>query len=628
MNQTNEAFELYHIYLILRKLNYNFTSKDGKNKSLFPIEFIIKLLNERLWMLNNFGEKLTKNLFKRLNTKKSNVQQIVLNNEIDNPYTTRCLELDEYFHYSLYYLHDFVIELNWHDPDLYDDTLEKNNAYKYVKKNLAFIEDFYLFKKKISTLNFSPNDLVNDQTKETVTRKSPERTVTLSPQQTIVTFDENEQSTTANSKRSIKTIKSSLSMGNSRIIDANARSSKVVQSPSRKKRIRFKDSSPEDLSNVMSRRKRDLRDSQSILALDILLYSMNLFVENVYKQLMLKSNDYLNDLKEYMNIIRDSRTKIRSRQLNSISIQIKKSNDIYLTVLEHFYDLRKIYLSDLLLTIMSAKDSPRLVRLYKKPHVKAFIENISGSIEKRVISNLVSQCSQLLSDLIVCELNIPPIELDNIYKGNNKKSRDNIIRSRENYLNFITSWLNVDDIVFGFLNPRKQQEQQSESNYINNNDRVATNSTLASAQRFKSSSRILSQMDNLNDLMKDLLTEISSRIQSKEQLKFFLELLHLNFEKLFDIITNQLLIQMSNVKEENRKQADVDEEANTDFENVNKSLNLITVKIRCLKLVHVISSLDKLINQKAAEKKIIDFLAENKSSLLSKIDQITNNLYN
>lgn len=211
---------LIYIYKILRLLK-------GKNVRLFSKRYLLKLIDERLIKLETFADVLVAKLFKRLAKKSGNKLTTLRSGE----FTTKCAELDEYFHLSLYYLHDFVIELDWHEPVI-EDLHEEDLA--YIRARLKQI-DIFLQSREVLSSNMAVKKSLDGMAPKSV--KSPSRKV-----------------------------KSNLSMRSSR-----------VDSPTRKRRIRFQDSSPKNEPI----RQQDIQDSHSILALDLLIYSLNIFVTKV-----------------------------------------------------------------------------------------------------------------------------------------------------------------------------------------------------------------------------------------------------------------------------------------------------------------------------------------------------------
>lgn len=570
--QSSAGSELQYIYAILRKLRAIGAAESnqgtkinsiGLEETLFSRKFLFCIIEERLTALDTFAGELVSKLFKRLNkrTKQTSEDAEIASVKSDT-LKSKCYELDEFFHYCLYYLHDFFIELDWHETSIED--LSTTDA-SYVSSCLPYVNNFLAFQKTITSF--------------------VERLKTLNKEATI-------KSTSNVSKivgsSGIKSLKSSLSVIRS-------------ASPRRRRRVRFKSSSSPDKSESSEvpdqSANKELQESQLVFALDLLIYALNLFIQQLGNNLAEWSSN-TNDLKDFIISIKESKQKIRTAQLNSVSRQIKIFNDVYLTVLENLYDLRKTYMIEYTLGVVCANNPDRSNRYQRRPRIGIFVQKVEFDVEQKILMRLAYQCLQVLIDLINNEVNLPPVELETSSKT---KSKEEIVKSRENYLNFISSWLNVDDVVFGFISPKKRlPASNTNSKDVPKETVLSKESTLASG-RFKSSSRILAQMDNLDELTRDFLDQILDRIRSDQQLKYFLELIHLGIDESFDIMSKQVYSQL--VSSRQQRVSLVEAELN-DMEVLSKSVDLITAKIRCLKLIHITSSIDKQIKETAVKRKV------------------------
>lgn len=563
--QSGIGSELRYIYAILRRLKairkaeFNQGSKinpTGLEASLFSREFLLNILEERLSALDGFAEELISGLFKKLNKKVTKLNE---GSEItpirSNTLKSKCHELDEFFHYSLYYLHDFIIELDWHESDA--EWQEGSSELIYVNNFIDFRKALNNFVQKLKTVN--DKNLTTKSTLNVSTETSSE----------------------------IKPLKSNLS---------SIRSA----SPGRKRRVRFRDESPDE-SNESEYREtmsndKERRDIQSLLALDLIIYAMNLFIQQLSGHLdefVSKSTD----LRDLLKPIKESKKKIHTAQLNSISRKIKNSNDVYLTVLDFLFDLRKTYMIDYLFGIVCANDS---LSIHKSPRIGIFIQKVEFDVERKLIERLAHRCLQILVDLIISEISLPPVELK---AETTTKSREEVVKSRENYLNFISSWMNIDDVVFGSARSKKRTKDSNLKEPEPPKKNSANESTLANGGKFKSSSRILAQMENLNELARDLFDQVLNRMQSVQQIKYFLELIHLGFEDSFDTISNQIYSQLSSLRQKNPEK-NLSNSNLKDLSAVSNSIDLITAKVRCLKLIHIMSSIDKLIKEVAIKRKV------------------------
>lgn len=577
-NQANDT-ELINIYTLLNVLTLNSEQSihGSLNVKLFPRKFIIKLIDERLAKLNKLADDLVSKLFKRLlNNSKQINERLTDDQLIKQHFITRCFEFDEYFHFSLHYLHDFIIELNWHESFI--EHYLTNEDLSFIKDKLKRFEDFLSFREKLfefyETQSKKPQDASSDNLGTEVSK-----TKTLPPPPSR-----------------LSKFKSSLS---------SARSSRV-DSPSQRRQIRFKDSPTDVLVGL--KQNQDRKDSHSVLALDLLIYSINLFLQSVCNQLVEWSTN-CSDISEQILLLKESRNKIKSIQLNSLAKQIKESNDVHLTILEHLTDLRKIYLSDFLLNILCIKDSEKLLKSYKKPHIDRYIQLIDRDLERKLIFWLANQNLQLLFDLIINDINLPPVDLND--ETGRQSYRKGPVRSSENHFNFIANWLNLDEFVFGFINPKLKKPLSS----VGSSAKVSNLSG-----PFKSSSRLLAQMDNLDVLANDLLREISGRLHSNQQLRYFFGLLVSGLEHVFVRISTELLNQL---RDSNQKESpELADKTSSDVNQLMKNLNSIAPKVRCLKLIHFFTSMGKTIKHLASKNKIylnaIDILE-------SKLNEFSNN---
>lgn len=493
--QSNESSDLQYIYVTLRKLNY-----PGR-RQLFPRRFLCKLLDERLADLFDLAQELVSELFKNLGNSRDGGATKPQIGTIKTKHPAGSPELEEYFHYCLYYIHDFLIELGWHESNLEDLSGEDS---EYVRLRLKSFSAFLKFQSALKSQN---------------------------------TFG----------RRGVKSIKSSPSGRVS------------------KRRVRFVDS-PQPIKD-----EADL----STFALDLLLFALNMFVQHLCNHLA-ESETSAADLRSSMNLIRESRTKIRANQVNTISKQIRSANNVFLVVLDQLSAIQRTYLTDHVVRIICARDSERFFRCHKYQQISVYIERLEMDAGGKIVARLADNCLQVLLDLLVSEINFPPVEL---LAETRTRSREEVVKSRENYFNFLTSWLNLDTTQKRTSTELLRSKISRESNLAND------------GVHFKSSSRILAQMDNISELIREFLDEIVQRMNNGQQLKYFLELIHLGFDKSFELITSQLIPQLTDIQKKNSK-------------SIAQSVDSIAIKVRCLKLIHLLTSVDSLIIDSAARANI------------------------
>lgn len=540
--------ELLHIYTILLKINQVYVNESRGEKSLnklslFPDLFLFKLLDDKLAYIDGLAAAQISKLLKRL-TKKSNREK---HSELwsENLPNNSSEELHEYFYSCIYYLYDPVLELEWYKP-INLDSISKRES-DFVSTKLQYLSAFIIFRKSLtqSTISTIPKS-------STDSKEIP-------------------QSVSKNSKN----LKSSLSVGGSR---GGSSKSNRIDLPTNKRRIRFNISTA-DKDEINFKKgietneaiRRSLKESQSIFALELLIYALNIFIERMLNQLLdwANSSSAIN-MKNSLSMINNSKQRLRTNQLRSISKQMKNLNYVYLSTLNIIAAFKKNYLIDKVLGVICLQDTERIVEFYKTPRINAFLERVQLIFEKKLISRLVEQCLQLILDLIINEINLPPIELITRAKT---ESKEQLTKSRDNHINFITSWLKMDDVV--------------KSGVIMKQDSL--HSTL---DEFKSSSRILAQMYNLHELILLLVNYIVERLQSENMSRYFLDLVSTGLVTSFNTIRDQLL------------------SLSVDFNESNTSLDTISFKVRCVKFIQIFSSLDKYLLKKKLDRSLFEFLNE------------------
>lgn len=596
----NLSDELQYIYSTLRRLkSLNRIASTGailsadprqENRvdifdvaSLFPRKFILKLLDERIGDLNDLADKVAVRLFKKFSTRG---QAGIENNEatggpqkaMANSTTPTAIqkalgnakypELDEYFHFSFNSLYDFFIEFDWHEAEI--DILDKSDL-GFVQKHLHHFNGYLEFQKSIDDFR-----------------------------KTLATPRTNSSAASMKGEKSL--LKSNMSV-------ADRMSSR---SPGQRRRVRFKDSTPED-SGVAHLTSLDkiLRDSQSIMALKLLIYSMNNLIQYLCNQLANWVESHGSEFSESIEKILESKRKVSSNQLQSLVLKIKTSNEIYLNFLSSVSEIKKRYLIDYTLGIICARDEENVLKQYKIPILSVYLARIAREVERQVIDRLSDQILQLLTDLIVNELSLPPVELDQ--RGRRSKSPQKAaerVGSRENQTNFLTTWLNMTDhLLFGKREPAIKVELEKGRPA---NTKLTNKSQHSTLGEFKSSSQILNQMDHLREMGRLLILGILIRLDnSQRQLRrYFVELIYVGVDLTFENLAPKLQDQLIGAKSaENEQQVDRSQERKStetmgeQERDIVKSLNIMAAKVRCLKFIQIIGSLDELMKDIVRQEK-------------------------
>lgn len=611
--QSSKSDELQYIYSTLRKLRYiqraesNQTKQAGQlDTSLFPQKFLLKLLEERLADLDELANEACTNLFKQIGGKPRlcNVhsEQLSTNTSanLSAGKNVRYPELDEYFHYSLYYLHDFLIGFDWHEPDI--EILSNKSSADYVFTKLKYLKNFLSFQKIL-------NNLIRKS------KRVDSKSANLTSSGWFVKTVKTVPSVPLSNEPQSRALKSSLSI--------TGADSPRVDSPNARRRVRFKDqlTDEDDNRRLQEINEKDLQDNHSIFAFNLLIYALNLFIQQLSNKLVDWSASI--DLGDSLKSLLESKQKLRVNQLQAVARKIKVANDVYLTVLDYLTEIKNIYLIKNVVGTLIARDSERLFNLYKSPRVIIYIHKIGYDVESKILFRLADQCLQMFLDLIVSEINLPPIELESETKT---RSKDEIVKSQENLFNFITSWLNVDDILFDFSRPKNRYQKDTEngSNNVAKHHNQPTLlgskvSTLNLGSQFKSSSRILAQMDNLSELMSESLAVILNRLRYQHHLKYFLELVYAGLDKSFDMISTKLSSQLAETRSKERLDNTAPMQQVNELELIESSIDLIAAKIRCLKFIHIMSSADKIIADASIRAKI----GLSNRSLEAKLDDFT-----
>jgi hypothetical protein len=591
--------ELLYIYITLRKLRcIHVKTTDGDKKaipletSLFRRRFLLKQLDERLEDLDAMAAEICSDLFTQVGGRPkkashNNQQAIDVHNSV-----AKYPEFDEYFHFCVHQLHDFMIGLHWHEVDI--EKLSKHDR-DYVSKHLTFVDYFLSFQQAFVNL-IKQADKVKPPSSVGNKKGSPGRKATAG---------------------SPKTDQSGPDGKKSNLRESPGRSS----SPQARRRVRFKDLPDEQGANSNDNQelyiqRDDFADNHSVFALDLLIYSINIYIQRLADTLIAWSAGVQNELNQLIDLISDSKVKVRTQQMQVIAKKIKIYNDVHLTVLDHLDEIKRHYLIRHIQGTLLSRDSPKLLWTYKTPRISLYAQRIGLDVEIKILVRLVKQCLQIFFNLIVCEINFDPIQLSEP-KAAIKQEK---VRSQENVNNFIANWLKIDDVVFGQFRVRKPPSSSGpETDRLHADilvkqirwpQLVAKTSTLSLSDRYTSSSHILSHMDNLVEFMREFLQMISGRLANQQHLRYFLEAISIGLVKFFDVVAPKLEQQLKEIKSKTRPnraptgQTAQRKDNQRALPNVPMSADFLVAKIRCLKFVHVINLADKIVANEAARMKI------------------------
>lgn len=556
----NELISAYMIFRRLKcvpgsKLKVLDTSKErifisGGGERLFPRRFLLKVLDERLTYLNELAREIINDLFKGLRSSRKSLEESFK-------------EIDHYFHNALYDLYDFFIDLDWHEGDILG-TSEKDIS--YARSQLPLTAKFILFAR---VLQRQKGMKLKEASKDIESKK-----VTINGWYVR--------------KLTSKATKSSLSEGSS-----------AASMLSKRRRVRFDDIKETEvcsnksiipLSNI----------ERSVFAWELLIYALSLLIYQLAEHLVDIVDSIDND---QVKIILESKKKIRTQQLISILKQIKMTNDLYLISLEYIEEFRNRCLQKNMFIILSSRDSETISKRFKEPILEYFNEKIGSDIEMKIILRLIRGFLRVFADLLIADLNLPPIELG---ASTRDKTDKEVVKNRENVFNFLSSWLRFDDYLFG-VKAQKRESQEgiatlkdpANKNIIKPEASSMKTSTLA---QFTSSSRILNQMDNIAELLRDFVDGTLLRLKPIGQKKYFIEVIYSDVcYRLFDQISSDLSTQQDRVREIQSDKASKQISSKEELSLIRNNVDYLVIKTRCIKFIHIMNLSDRILKSTASK---------------------------
>ena len=382
--QLKLADELLYIYTTLRKLKWIRRAEPKKeggaesniNLELFPKRFFLKLVNQRIAELDKFANETCDNTlhkicdsFEKRSEEASSPRESNFN-RLRYKQDTKYQELDEYFHISLYYLYDFISDLDWHEADV--EILDKVDS-EYVAQKLYYFDQF---------LNFR-------------------RTLIGS----------------AVSRKSDKSVKMS------------------------KRRVRFQDAEPNDEYDRQRDdiTEQDIRNNQSILAFDLLLYAISLFSQKLSVKLFAWSTPIVSNLTSSIGLLKEFKQESRTNRLQSIAQDTETFINVHLVVLNFSHELKTNYILKHLSGTLLIGSAEHLLET-KRRRASIGLQKINENIETIILFNLAKNSMQIFLDLIIDETNLSPT---NLSSEKIKRSREEIVKSEETTINLVTNWLKL-----------------------------------------------------------------------------------------------------------------------------------------------------------------------------------------
>lgn len=554
--QENIGQELQNIYIVLRKLQ-DVQDNLWSNKQIhvqnqplgvssFGRNFIYKFLNEILSAMDRQALRLAGKLIERIVNKS---RQACLNRtqklqpefvEI-NP-----VEFDEYFHLCLFHLYDRVCELNWHEVRDVCDLPEIESL--SVKANLLHTRGFIIFQ---ATLYSKTSQLRQEK------RQNPTSAAQSQPSSPI-----------------LRQHKSNLS------------SSATTSSLSGKKRVRFDTSMTSQSADSPGRRGIEETGYRHILALSVTMYGLSLFLERFVKSLITRSQ--IDSVKLYERI-RGGKQRFKHNQLQTLQARLMCINVSYMQALSLMDVVRRNYLTDRLLNVVCARSSSQMLRHKMRPLIRALDLTQIVRGETQLISSLSALWLQVVVDLIVNDINLPPSELD---AETASLSRDDVKRSRENQTDFISSLLN--------LNTSGRKEKRS----MLISDKEVANRNLAKTSIVHSSSRILAHTDSLCELFRFLMNDTTCFLKSPDQVEYFIKFTSKGIIRVFELITVQLQAQIDQLHAVTASSTELD----GTFKGIKalaRNIDQVAIKVRCLKCNSIFAAIERCLKNICERAKMV-----------------------
>ena len=496
-------------------------SNAPRGSRLLSRRHLLQLLEERLVRANKKAVSASSILFKKIGkyAAKRSAEDRVATDPPDVLAKTKTIgfhgspsakyvELDEYFHHCLFHLHDFLINLNWHEPNLNEMTKSDSD---FAMEKLTLMSEFIRFQKNLDTL------AVREANRSTYV------SVKMPVGQSSYFVQTAKRLQTSDSKASSPLRKTLSHIGRKkRVRFVSSPGAQKSSSPSASKKLAPENSSKlalaarqdlemdQRLSEVLL---QDLRDNHSVYALDLLIFSLNLFIQKLSDRLVDWSEQQYENNSNSDRLVQllCEKQKLNKTQLKPFIKRSKAYFDVHLAALDYLTEIKQTYLIKIIATTLISRDSERVQTNFKQPRLTCYLQRISQDVEGKIIIRLVRQVLRLILDLVHVEVNLDPLELE---------------RGHENVSNFIVYWLNSDQILLNESNKPAKACARAQPEPL--------------AKGTTPSSCILTQLDSLSELMRALATSIVNRLRNPQQIRFFLETLGSGQDQAFGEISKKI----------------------------------------------------------------------------------------
>lgn len=315
--------ELVDIYTLFRLLDFCDAQRDIKKsdqhkfklQSLFPKGFFSKVLDEHISLVIEKSNLVCNQLFELAQEEQGTD---------DASFKSRS-KVEEFFHFSLHRLYDFVLKLDWYDDSSFVAKEVEESRYSRFK-------DFLKFRDHLDGLN-----------------------VEVKAKQLVVSPDRGASSPTGSG---IRLLKSSLRSG----------LSSIANSPKGRRRVSFKNEASSK-SAVDNRANLNVR---MWFALDLQIYAVNVLIQQLCASLWTSVTD------------EETKNSPRHRKSRNIIREVQGTSRLFITTLESIQILCKDCLLKLMSDIISYESSKGSAD--KLSRIQSYLVWISKDVESKIVS--------------------------------------------------------------------------------------------------------------------------------------------------------------------------------------------------------------------------------------------------
>lgn len=385
---------------------YKSTAYLTGGRDLFPRSFLLKLLDLKLQRMEQCAVRLVGQLLNKTNlvkkvsgSKGSSDDRLTIKSHPFSrltPMEISCPHFDQFFHQAVDDLYYGMINLNWPRAEQLDNmSLQERD---YVKNKLPNFASFLNFRPKLRPAGpvTPPADIKNSNS------QSPNNSFNKRQRRRRVRWQDKQRGKTLLSPPDSPARSRAASPKPNPTIDNIPKDNKdnsshlIVDTDHAEEEDDY-DEEERDYDNDGMR--RDIgHDSMGLsrkslkLALELLLYSINLFINHLCSQVYDFVKTKNGNVKAQIEKVKHQRN-IPAKQLELIALQIKLSYELYLIVLDHSRQIRTNYLEEQVIGILCPSE------LDKELLVRYFIKQMRIDIEQVILDRLADLNSMLSSFL-------------------------------------------------------------------------------------------------------------------------------------------------------------------------------------------------------------------------------------